>query len=95
MDKNIVFMGTTDFSAYILDKLIENNYNIIAIVSQPDRKVGRKQIIKPTLTKEIGIKHNIPVHSLENINDNFNLFNDLSINIQTSVHLSCRDYWNL
>lgn len=81
MDKNIVFMGTTDFSAYILDKLIENNYNIIAIVSQPDRKVGRKQIIKPTLTKEIGIKHNIPVHSLENINDNFNLFNDLDIDL--------------
>ena len=63
MNERIVFMGTTNFSGYILEKLLENNYNVVAVVSQPDRKTGRKQEIKPTITKEIALNNNIDVYS--------------------------------
>ena len=39
----VVFMGTPVFAVNILEGLIEN-YNVVGVVSQPDRKVGRKQV---------------------------------------------------
>jgi len=56
----IVFMGTPDFSVPVLEGLIEN-YNVVGVVSQPDKEVGRKRILTPTPTKEVALKHNIPV----------------------------------
>ena len=38
-------MGTPAFAANVLRGLIENNYNIVGVVSQADKKVGRKQIL--------------------------------------------------
>ncbi len=81
MNERIVFMGTTNFSGYILEKLLENNYNVVAVVSQPDRKIGRKQEIKPTITKEIALNNNIDVYSFENINDNYLLLEQLNIDV--------------
>ena len=40
----VVFMGTPDFSVPVLEGLIEN-YQVVGVVTQPDRKVGRKQEI--------------------------------------------------
>ena len=43
----IIFMGTPDFSATVLKGLIENpSYQLLAVVTQPDRAVGRKKEIK-------------------------------------------------
>ena len=56
----IVFMGTPDFSVPILEALIDN-YVVRAIVTQPDKEVGRDKILKPTPVKEVGIKHTILV----------------------------------
>ena len=53
-------MGTPDFSVPVLEGLIEN-YNVVGVVSQPDKEVGRKRILTPTPTKEVALKHNIPV----------------------------------
>ena len=41
-DIKIVFMGTPEFAVPILEGLI-NNYNVVGVVSQPDKRVGRKQ----------------------------------------------------
>ena len=41
----------------IFEKLILSGYNIVALISQPDRPVGRKRIIAPTPTKEIALKY--------------------------------------
>lgn len=65
----IIYMGTTIFSAHILEELIKNEYNIVALVSQPDRKVGRKQELKATATKEVALKYGVDVLSYENINE--------------------------
>ena len=43
-DIRVVFMGTPDFSVPVLEGLIEN-YQVVGVVTQPDRKVGRKQEI--------------------------------------------------
>ena len=42
----IVFMGTTTFSEAVLKNLIQHDYNIVQVVSQPDRRVGRKKELK-------------------------------------------------
>lgn len=59
--KNIVFLGTPEFAAHILEGLIESGYNIIAVISQPDKPVGRKRVLMPTPTKEVALKYNLPV----------------------------------
>lgn len=56
----IVFMGTPEFSVPVLDKLI-NNYDVIGVVTQPDKKVGRKGILTPPPVAELAKKNNIPV----------------------------------
>lgn len=57
----IVFMGTPMFSVPILEALIDN-YDVIGVVTQPDKEVGRKRILTPTPVKECALKHNIPVY---------------------------------
>ena len=66
----VVFMGTPDFAVPVLEKLIEHT-NVVLVVSQPDRMVGRKHEIKPTPIKEMAIKHNIPVFQHEKIKENY------------------------
>ncbi len=56
----IVFMGTPDFSVPILRKLIEN-YNVIGVVTQPDKPKGRKKIITAPPIKEEALRHGIRV----------------------------------
>ena len=53
-------MGTPEFSVRVLNGLIDN-YEVVGIVSQPDKEVGRKKILTPTPTKEIGLRNNIKV----------------------------------
>lgn len=61
-DKKIVFLGTPEFSACVLQGLIDAKYNIIAVVTQPDKPVGRKRILTPTPVKEVALRHNIDVY---------------------------------
>ena len=56
----IVFMGTPKLSVPILEALIEK-YNVIGVVTQPDKEVGRKRILTPSPVKECALKYNIPV----------------------------------
>ena len=61
-DKKIIFLGTPEFAACVLQGLIDAKYNIIAVVTQPDKPVGRKRILTPTPVKEVALKHNIEVY---------------------------------
>lgn len=45
-------MGTPDYATIILDKLLQQNYNIVALYTQPDKPVGRKQILTPPHIKQ-------------------------------------------
>ena len=66
----VVFMGTPDFSVPVLEGLIEN-YQVIGIVTQPDRKVGRRQEVVFSPVKEVALKHNIPVFQPEKIRSDY------------------------
>lgn len=64
---DIVFMGTPDFAVPTLQMLIDEGYNIKAVVTQPDRPKGRgKQLAAPPV-KELALKYNIPVLQPEKI----------------------------
>ncbi|WP_019639072.1 methionyl-tRNA formyltransferase [Paenibacillus fonticola] len=58
---NIVFMGTPDFAVPSLEALLREGYNVVAVVTQPDRPQGRKKILTPTPVKEAAQRHGIPV----------------------------------
>ena len=53
-------MGTPDFSVPVLEGLIDN-YNVIGVVTQPDKEVGRKKEIKYSPVKEVALNNNIEV----------------------------------
>lgn len=62
----LIFMGTPDFSADVLKGLLDDsNYDVLAVVTQPDRAVGRKKEIKMTPVKEVALAHNLPVYQPE------------------------------
>ncbi len=58
---SIVFMGTPAFSAPILEALISHGYDVKAVVTQPDRPVGRKHVLTASPVKEVALAHNIEV----------------------------------
>lgn len=64
---NIVFMGTPDFSVPILRNLVAEGYNILGVVTQPDRPKGRKKTLTPPPVKVEAEKHGLKVLQPEKI----------------------------
>ncbi|PAE26891.1 methionyl-tRNA formyltransferase [Bacillus sp. 7894-2] len=63
----IVFMGTPDFSVPVLKQIIDDGYEVIGVVTQPDRPVGRKKVLTPPPVKVEAEKQGIPVIQPEKI----------------------------
>lgn len=62
----LIFMGTPDFAATVLEGLLDDaNYDVLAVVTQPDRALGRKKEIKMTPVKEVALAHNLAVYQPE------------------------------
>jgi len=72
----IVFMGTPEFSIPILKNLIKK-YNVILVVTQPDKPVGRKRILTPPPVKEVALKYGIEVFQPIKIRNEFQKIVDL------------------
>ena len=61
-DLKIVFMGTPEFAVGTLQALIEGGYNVVAVVTQPDKPVGRHQdTLQQPAVKQYALAHNLPV----------------------------------
>jgi methionyl-tRNA formyltransferase len=60
-------MGTPTFAVPSLLTLIEEGYNIVSVITQPDRPVGRKKVLTPPPVKEASLKHDLPVYQPEKI----------------------------
>ena len=58
---SVIFLGTPDFAVPILEGLIAQHYDVVAVMTQPDRKVGRKQKLAASPVKQAAVAHNIPV----------------------------------
>ncbi len=77
--KTIVFFGTEDFSLTSLQALISSGYQIAAVVTKPDSKRGRGQILTMPSVKQLALEHNIPVWQplkVTEINDQIKLLGD-------------------
>lgn len=73
----IVFMGTPDFAATSLNALIEANYNIEAVVTNPDRPKGRGMKMLYTPVKEVAISKSIPIFQPERVRNNEDFINKI------------------
>ena len=65
----VVFMGTPDFAAASLKKLIEENYEVAGVFTQPDKPKGRGMELSFSPVKELALKHGLPVFQPEKMRD--------------------------
>ncbi|MDD2696611.1 MAG: methionyl-tRNA formyltransferase [Candidatus Pacebacteria bacterium] len=65
----IIFIGTPEFGAIVLEELIKGGYPPVLVVTSPDKKVGRKQVVTPPPVKIVAEKNKIPVEQPEKIKD--------------------------
>jgi methionyl-tRNA formyltransferase len=85
--KTIVFFGTEDFSLITLKGLIDSGYNIAAVVTKPDSRRGRGQIVTMPSVKKLALSHNIPVWQplkISEINDDIKSLGNNVIGILVS-----------
>lgn len=65
----IIFMGTPDIAAHALEALIQTKHDIVAVYTQADKPVGRKQILTPPPVKQVALAHNIEVVQPKTLKD--------------------------
>lgn len=64
----LIFMGTPPFAATVLEGLLaDERYQVMAVVTQPDRAVGRKKEIRMTPVKEVALANDLPVYQPEKL----------------------------
>jgi methionyl-tRNA formyltransferase len=64
----LCFLGTPDFAALHLESLLKNsNYQVVGVVTQPDRPAGRKMQLTPSAVKTMALKNNLPALTPENL----------------------------
>ncbi|MFP4846102.1 methionyl-tRNA formyltransferase [Winogradskyella sp. PE311] len=86
-DLRIVFMGTPDFAVATLKALLDNNYNVVGVITAPDRKAGRGQKLRSSAVKEFALKNKLNILQPKNLkNETFiEKLNSLNANLQIIV----------
>jgi methionyl-tRNA formyltransferase len=65
----IVFMGTPEFAVGILDTILQNNYEVVGVITAADKPAGRGQKIKYSAVKEYALAHNLHLLQPTNLKD--------------------------
>ena len=61
-DLRIIFMGTPEFAVETLKALVDNDYHVVAVVTQPDKAVGRHaSVLQPSAVKQYALEKGLPV----------------------------------
>ena len=86
-DIRIVFMGTPDFAVTILKKLIDTNYNVVGVITAPDKPAGRGRKLNQSAVKKYASTLNIPILQPTNLKseDFINDLKALNANLQIVV----------
>jgi len=86
-DLRIVFMGTPDFAVTILKTLIENNYNIVGVITAPDKPAGRGRKVNESAVKKYAVSQNLKVLQPKNLKseDFIEKLQSLQANLQIVV----------
>ena len=82
----VIFFGTPIYAVPVLQALIDSKHKVVAVVSQPDKAVGRSNKIVPTPVKKLALEHNLPVFQYESIRKD-----DVSelLNIDADIIVTC------
>lgn len=90
-DLRIVFMGTPEFAVETLDALVQNGYNVVAVVTQPDKPVGRHgSVLQPPAVKQYALEHGLPVLQPVKMKDADFIEELLSLNANLQVVVAFR-----
>jgi methionyl-tRNA formyltransferase len=83
----IVFMGTPEFAVGILDTIINNNYEVVGVITAADKPAGRGQKVKYSAVKEYALEHNLKLLQPTNLKDETFLeeLRSLKANLQVIV----------
>jgi len=65
----VVFFGTPPFAARVLQYLIDNHVDIVAVITKPDKPQGRSLHLQPTPVKVVALEHNLPIYQPELVSD--------------------------
>lgn len=65
----IIYAGSPEYAVPALEKLLQSGKNVVAVITQPDKPVGRKQIFTPTPVKLCAQKHGLPVFDFKKIRE--------------------------
>lgn len=84
---HIVFMGTPDFAVESLRALIENDYNVVGVITAPDKPAGRGYKFQPSAVKKYALSAGLPVLQPENLKNEIflNKLKRLQADIQVVV----------
>ena len=88
MNKNeirLLFMGTPEISAKVLKTVINEGYNVIGVIAQPDRPVGRKGLLEKVPTKVVAEEHDIPVFQPVKIRRDYEFVKELKPDIILTI----------
>lgn len=81
----IIFLGTPDFSASVLDALINSKHEVVGVVTQPDKPSGRGQKLIATPVKVLAEKHNIPVYQFTRISKECDVLKPLNADLMVTA----------
>ena len=84
-DVRLVFMGTPEISAKVLREVINEGYNVVGVIAQPDRPIGRKGELLKVPTKVVAEEHNIPVFQPLKIRKEYEFVKDLNPDLILTV----------
>lgn len=80
-DIKILYMGTPEISAKVLSSILEAGFNVVGVVTNEDRPLGRKKILTPSPVKEVALAHDIPVYQPHRIREDHAFLEPLEIDL--------------
>lgn len=89
-DLRIIFFGTPDFAAYSLEKLINLGFNIVAVVTAPDKPAGRGLQIQESAVKVLAKSHQIPILQPTNLKNEEFILSLLSFQADIQIVIAFR-----
>lgn len=95
----IIFMGTPDFAVAILDTLFKNEYNVVAVITAPDKPAGRGRKLNRSAVKKYAVANHIPVLQPTNLKST-EFINELSsykpdLQIVVAFRMLPKVVWNM
>ena len=98
-DLRIVFMGTPDFAVTILQHLVENKYNVVGVITAPDKPAGRGRKLNESAVKKYAVSQNLNTLQPTNLKnqDFIDELSDLKANLQIVVafRMLPKVVWNM